>query len=70
MTAVMSELPTGTVTFVFTDIEGSTALLDRLGDGYGEVLFAHHALLRAQGTLLHDVASRRVLERTDSSVLA
>ena len=34
----MSELPTGTVTFVFTDIEASTALLDRLGDGYGEVL--------------------------------
>ncbi len=42
----MSELPTGTVTFVFTDIEASTALLDRLGDGYGEVLFAHQALLR------------------------
>ncbi len=42
----MSELPTGTVTFVFTDIEGSTALLDRLGDRYGEVLFAHYALLR------------------------
>lgn len=43
---VMSELPTGTVTFVFTDIEGSTALLDRLGDGYGEVLSTHHELLR------------------------
>lgn len=42
----MGELPTGTVTFVFTDIEGSTALLGRLGDGYGDVLFAHQALLR------------------------
>ena len=42
----MSERPSGTVTFVFTDIEGSTALLDRLGDAYGDVLFAHHALLR------------------------
>jgi len=42
----MGELPTGTVTFVFTDIEGSTVLLDRLGDGYGEVLFAYYALLR------------------------
>jgi predicted ATPase/class 3 adenylate cyclase len=41
-----SILPTGTVTFVFTDIEGSTALLDRLGEGYGEVLFTHHRLLR------------------------
>jgi predicted ATPase/class 3 adenylate cyclase len=39
-------LPEGTVTLVFTDIEGSTALLDRLGDGYGDVLFAHHRLLR------------------------
>jgi predicted ATPase/tetratricopeptide (TPR) repeat protein len=43
---VMGERPTGTVTFVFTDIEGSTALLDRLGDDYGEVLFAHQVLLR------------------------
>ena len=42
----MSERPSGTVTFVFTDIEGSTALLDRLGDAYGDALFAHHALLR------------------------
>lgn len=42
----MGELPTGAVTFVFTDIEGSTALLGRLGDGYGDVLFAHQALLR------------------------
>jgi len=32
-------LPTGTVTFLCTDIEGSTALLARLGDGrYAEVL--------------------------------
>ena len=27
------ELPTGTVTFLFTDIEGSTRLLRELGDG-------------------------------------
>jgi predicted ATPase/class 3 adenylate cyclase len=46
MMAVMTELPTGTVTFVFTDVEGSTALLERLGDSYGEALFAHQALLR------------------------
>jgi class 3 adenylate cyclase len=42
----MAARPTGTVTFVFTDIEGSTALLERLGEGYGEVLFTHHRLLR------------------------
>ena len=32
----MGELPTGTVTMLFSDIEGSTALLGRLGDQYGE----------------------------------
>jgi class 3 adenylate cyclase len=35
-------------TFLFTDIEGSTALLRRLGeDSYAEVLAAHHALIRS-----------------------
>jgi DNA-binding SARP family transcriptional activator/class 3 adenylate cyclase/WD40 repeat protein len=39
--------PTGTVTFGFTDIEGSTRLLRRLGHRYGEVLERHRQLLRA-----------------------
>ena len=44
----MPSLPTGTVTFLFTDIEGSTALLQRLGDrGYAEILDEHRRLLRA-----------------------
>jgi predicted ATPase/class 3 adenylate cyclase len=35
-------------TFLFTDIEGSTALLRRLGEGlYGQVLADHHALIRS-----------------------
>ncbi len=43
----MAGLPTGTVTFLFTDIEGSTALLQRLGDRrYAEVLAEHQRLLR------------------------
>lgn len=42
----MAELPHGTVTFAFTDIEGSTALLKRLGDDYGDVLSAHRRLIR------------------------
>ena len=43
----MSSLPTGTVTFLFTDIEGSTRLLQQLGDRYADVLAAHHRLLRS-----------------------
>jgi len=38
-------LPTGTVTFMFTDIEGSTRLLQRLGSGYPGILEEHHRLL-------------------------
>ena len=43
----MSELPTGTVTLVFTDIEGSTRLLTSLGSRYQAVLADHRRLLRA-----------------------
>jgi predicted ATPase/class 3 adenylate cyclase len=39
-------LPTGTVTFLFTDIEGSTRLLQQLGDRYPALLEAHQRLLR------------------------
>ena len=43
----MASLPTGTVTFLFTDIEGSTALLQRLGDHpYAAVLAQHQRLIR------------------------
>jgi class 3 adenylate cyclase len=35
------------VTLLFTDIEGSTALLGRLGERYGEALLAQRALMRA-----------------------
>jgi predicted ATPase/class 3 adenylate cyclase len=43
-------LPTGKVTFLFTDIEGSTKLLHRLGDEYADVLATHRRLLRAAFT--------------------
>ncbi|MDQ3857936.1 MAG: hypothetical protein M3327_05735 [Actinomycetota bacterium] len=43
----MPDLPAGRVTFLFTDIEGSTRLLHSLGDGYAEVLADHRRLLRA-----------------------
>src|ERR1700740_953485 len=43
----MPELPSGTVTFLFTDIEGSTALLRRVGPAYGDILAEHQRILRA-----------------------
>ena len=42
----MTELPTGTVTFLFTDIEGSTRLLKQLGESYETVLADHQRILR------------------------
>jgi predicted ATPase/class 3 adenylate cyclase len=41
----MAELPTGTVTLLFTDIEGSTRLLQRAGEAYADLLARHRALL-------------------------
>src|SRR4051812_45932995 len=43
----MSGLPSGTVTFLFTDIEGSTRLLRRLGERYADVVGRHDRLVRA-----------------------
>lgn len=37
-TSDLSMLPTGTVTFLLCDVEGSTTLLQHLGDGYAEVI--------------------------------
>jgi class 3 adenylate cyclase len=39
-------LPSGFVTMLMTDVEGSTALVDRLGDGYGALINEVRALLR------------------------
>src|SRR5204862_4295153 len=41
-----SHLPSGTVTFLFTDIEGSTKLLHELGDAYADALAEHRRVLR------------------------
>ena len=43
----MTALPTGTVTLLFTDIEGSTQLLQRLGDRYAPLLAEYQRLLRS-----------------------
>jgi predicted ATPase/class 3 adenylate cyclase len=42
----MAEIPSGTVTLLFTDIEGSTKLLQRAGDAYADLLEQHRRLLR------------------------
>ena len=48
MRPVRGDLPSGTVTLLFTDIEGSTRLLDELGtDAYGTLLAEHHLVCRA-----------------------
>jgi predicted ATPase/class 3 adenylate cyclase len=44
---VKSRLPAGTVTFLFTDVEGSTRLLRELGDDYADILAGHRRALRA-----------------------
>src|SRR5262245_15747314 len=43
----MRELPTGTVTFLFSDIEGSTNLLHELGADYASALAEHREVMRA-----------------------
>jgi len=42
----MRNLPTSTITLLFTDIEGSTRLLTRLGERYADVLAKYRHLLR------------------------
>ena len=47
MTPVQRDLPSGTVTFLFTDVEGSTKLLHELGpDAYADALAEHRRVLR------------------------
>jgi DNA-binding NarL/FixJ family response regulator/class 3 adenylate cyclase len=73
----VAELPTGTVTFLFSDVEGSTELVGKLGDTYGEVMAEHRRLLRdavsaANG---HEIDSRgdeffAAFQRTRDAVAA
>jgi YVTN family beta-propeller protein len=43
----VADLPSGAVTFLFTDMEGSTRLVKQLRERYGEVVTEHQRLLRA-----------------------
>lgn len=44
--SVMAALPLGTVTFLFTDIEGSTRLLQQLGDQFATLLTEHRQIMQ------------------------
>jgi predicted ATPase/class 3 adenylate cyclase len=46
MALMRHDLPSGTVTFLFTDIEGSTRLLQEHGTGYADLLAEHRTALR------------------------
>jgi hypothetical protein len=61
--SVPRDLPSGTVTFLFTDIEGSTRLLRQLGpDVYAEALTEHRRVLRDAfaGSGISDVTDSRI----------
>ncbi|HEV7963212.1 MAG TPA: adenylate/guanylate cyclase domain-containing protein [Actinoplanes sp.] len=62
-----TELPSGLVTFMFTDIEGSTRLAQMLGDTYGSVLNAHRTVLRAA---LSDFGGAELFTEGDSFFVA
>src|SRR5450759_2369923 len=64
MTAMRRELPTGTVTFLFTDIEGSTKLLHELGaEAYADALADPARGVRRERRLRGGYARRRLLCR-------
>jgi DNA-binding NarL/FixJ family response regulator/class 3 adenylate cyclase len=63
----MPQLPIGTVTFLFTDIEGSTKILSQLRDGYAAVQNDHRAMLRQA---VADAGGEEVDTQGDSSFFA
>jgi class 3 adenylate cyclase len=63
----MGDFPSGTVTFLFTDVDGSTRLLKRLRSRYGEVLAEHRRLLRA---VFSEYGGREIDNQGDSFFVA
>jgi predicted ATPase/class 3 adenylate cyclase/tetratricopeptide (TPR) repeat protein len=73
----MAELPSGTVTFLFSDVEGSTQLLERHGPAMGSALARHHELFAQiisvhQGAIFETVgdAVYAAFERPSDAVAA
>lgn len=56
----MAQLPTGTVTFLFTDIEGSTKLARKSQDSWPLIQARHHSLLQAAITEHHGYVYRTI----------
>ena len=63
----MPELPTGTVTFLFSDVEGSTELLRTLRGGYADVMADHERLLRSA---FEDAGGHEINTQGDSFFVA
>src|ERR1700687_2436788 len=63
----MPDLPTGTVTMLFSDIEGSTHLLEQLGERYSDALAEYRSLLRAS---FHACGGHEVDTQGDSFFVA
>jgi DNA-binding NarL/FixJ family response regulator/class 3 adenylate cyclase len=73
----VSDLPTGTVTFLFTDVEGSTGLVGNLGDAYSRAMSEHRRILReaVAGSNGREIDARgdeffAAFQRTRDAVLA
>ncbi len=58
----MTGLPEGTVTFLFTDVEGSTRLQQELGDGYREAIAEHERVLLDAASAAHGIVVDRQTE--------
>jgi hypothetical protein len=71
---IVRNLPGGTVTFLFTDVEGSTRLLQELGDGYAEASGGGALVVRGEAGIgkstLLEAAALRTRERDETVVSA
>ena len=56
----MPEFPSGTITFLFTDVEGSTKLLNAHPDAYRAAIRRHHELLAEAVQASHGVVFETV----------
>ena len=67
MAGPLAELPSGAVTFLFSDIEGSTRLVKALREQYAQVLAEHRRLVR---TAIAGQAGREVDTQGDAFFVA